>query len=464
MKKTIAAGLASDPRIAQAKRLLLDTIAEHQRNITGIRPPNAEFKQSYEELLVEFERVRGSALFYPYIGSGIGKGPFVELADGSIKYDFISGIGVHHWGHSHPSLIEASLDAALQDTVMQGNLQQNSESLEVASLLLEGANRKGDRLKHCFLSTSGAMANENAFKIIFQKKSPADRVLAFEGCFAGRTLAMAQVTDKPVYRAGLPSMLAVDYIPFFDPTRPAESIRTSCEQLKRHLARYPGKHAAMIFELILGEGGFYTGSRDFFVALMNILKQYEITVLVDEIQTFSRTTELFAFQYFGLDDFVDVVTVGKSAQVCATLFTEEYNPRPGLLSQTFISSTSELFAAKAIIRGLLEGDYFGPDGKIARFHDHFEKHLVGMAGRHPGLVNGPYGIGAMIAFTPFNGEPDKVKRFIHSLFKAGVIGFYAGHDLSRVRFLIPIGAVSFDDIDAVALIVEETLLQELGRS
>ncbi|MGO9568041.1 MAG: aminotransferase class III-fold pyridoxal phosphate-dependent enzyme [Desulfomonilaceae bacterium] len=461
MKTTIAAGLASDPRIAQAKRLLLDTIADHQRNITGIRPPDSESKQSYEELLAEFGEVRGAPLFYPYIGSGIGRGPLVELADGSVKYDFISGIGVHHWGHSHPALTEASLDAALQDTVMQGNLQQNAESLEAARLLLQGANRQGAHLKHCFLTTSGAMANENAFKIVFQKKSPADRILAFEGCFAGRTLAMAQVTDKPLYRAGLPSMLSVDYIPFFDPSSPAESIKRSGEHLARHLERYPGKHAAMIFELILGEGGFFAGSSDFFVALMDILKQHSIAVLVDEIQTFSRTTELFAFQYFGLDHYVDVVTVGKSAQVCATLFAEEYNPRPGLLSQTFISSTSELFAAKVIVRGLMEGDYFGTDGKIARFHDHFEKHLKGIAERHPGLVTGPYGIGAMIAFTPFNGEPEKVKRFIHALFNAGVIGFYAGHDLSRVRFLIPIGAITFDDIDRVALIIEETLLRQM---
>ncbi len=258
-------------------------------------------------------------------------------------------------------------------------------------------------------------------------------------------------------------MLSVDYIPFFEPSRPTESIKTSCAHLERYLERYPGKHAAMIFELILGEGGFYAGSRDFFTALMNILKKHHVAILVDEIQTFSRTTELFAFQHFGLDEYVDVVTVGKSAQVCATLFKEELNPRPGLLSQTFISSTSALFAAKVIIRGLVEGGYFGPDGKIARLHDHFEKHLTRIGELHPGLVNGPYGIGAMIAFTPFNGDPEKVKRFIHALFHAGVICFYAGHDLSRVRFLMPVGAVTFQDIDAVALIIEETLSREVGQ-
>jgi acetylornithine aminotransferase len=155
------------------------------------------------------------------------------------------------------------------------------------------------------------------------------------------------------------------------------------------------------------------------------------------------TTELFAFQHFGLDDFIDVVTVGKSAQVCATLFTEEYNPRPGLLSQTFISSTSELFGARVIIRGLMEGDYFVADGKISRFHDHFEKHLISIAERHHGLVAGPYGIGAMIAFAPFDGDPEKIKRLIHAL-STRSDSSYAGQSVQG-SLLIPIGATTFDD-------------------
>ena len=67
-------------------------------------------------------------MYYPYLGSGIGRGALVELADGSVKYDFITGIGVHYMGHNHPALLEAGVDAALTNTVMQGNLQQNVES------------------------------------------------------------------------------------------------------------------------------------------------------------------------------------------------------------------------------------------------------------------------------------------------------------------------------------------------
>jgi 4-aminobutyrate aminotransferase-like enzyme len=459
MNGTIAQRFRADPRVAQAKALLLQALAEHQRDISGVCSPYPEQKKTYEEVLSEFGRLRGGSLFFPYLGSGIGRGPLVELADGSVKYDFISGIGVHHFGHSHLGLVESALDAALSDTIMQGNLQQTVKSVDVARLLVSGANRKGAQLKHCFLSTSGAMANENALKIIFQKKTPRNRILAFEGCFAGRTLALSQITDKPAYRIGLPSSMFVDYVPFFDPARPDTSIEKSVQHLKRCLARYPGMHAAMIFELILGEGGFYPGTGDFFRELMEVLRQNEVAVMVDEIQTFSRTTELFAFQSFGLDQYMDVVTLGKSAQVCATLFREEFTPKPGLLSQTYTGSASALYACETIVAGLLDGDYFGPGGKIAQFHDYFEKKLMEIRDRTAGLLSGPFGFGAMIAFTPFDGNEEMVKKFLYELFDAGVIAFYAGHDPARVRFLIPVAAISFDDIDAVCGVVEETLLR-----
>jgi 4-aminobutyrate aminotransferase-like enzyme len=253
--------------------------------------------------------------------------------------------------------------------------------------------------------------------------------------------------------------LAVDYLPFFDPAEPDKSRNRAVDRLKRLLVRYSGRYAAMAFELVQGEGGFYPGETDFFKALMEACRENGLAVLVDEIQTFGRTTELFAFQYYGLDKLVDVVTIGKLTQVCATLFVEDFKPRPGLLSQTFTGSSSAIAAARVIVKGLLEGDFFGPDGRIARFHDHFVKQLLQINKRHPGLITGPFGIGAMLAFTVYRGDPEKVKRFIYELFDAGVVSFYAGSEPTRVRFLIPVGAVTFEDIDAVASIVESTLLK-----
>src|SRR5206468_3868827 len=150
--------------------------------------------------------------------------------------------------------------------------------------------------------------NENALKILFQKTFPAFRVLAFELAFAGRTMALSQITDKPAYRQGLPTTLQVDYIPNFDTDHPDESTAAAAEALQRHLANHPDEHALLCAEIVLGEGGFYPGGREFFSTLFEIAKAGNVAIWIDEVQTFGRTEEIFAFQSFGLDRFVDVVT------------------------------------------------------------------------------------------------------------------------------------------------------------
>lgn len=447
-----ASKLINDPRVSEAKRLILEAVEEHQKKIVAVKPPNPELKTEYNTLINAFGELRGGMLWYPFLGSGLGRGALVELLDGSIKYDFISGIGVHYWGHSHRDLIEASIDAAFNDTVMQGNLQQNRESVLLIDLLVRASG-----LDHCFLTTSGAMANENALKITFQKKFPASRILAFDRNFAGRSLITAQISDKPMYREGLPQMASVDYVPFFDSQRPEQSIQEALAALKRQLSRYPKQHAAMVFELVQGESGYYPGSHDFFVALMEELRRHEVAIIIDEVQTFGRTSQLFAFQHFDIGKYADIVTFGKLSQVCGTLFRGEFKPKAGLLSQTFTGSTSAIRAGRVIIEGLLKRNYFGKKGEIEQLYEHMVKRLNKISERNPSLLTGPWGLGSMIALTVFGGDKDKTLKFTHDLFDAGVICFVAGADPMRIRFSLPVGAVTFEDIDAACGIIEKVL-------
>jgi 4-aminobutyrate aminotransferase-like enzyme len=69
----------------------------------------------------------------------------------------------------------------------------------------------------------------------------------------------------------------------------------------------------------------------------------------------------------------------------------------------------------------------------------------------------------MIAFTPYNGENARVMQFAKSLFKAGIISFTAGADPTRIRFLLPAGAITEEQIDAVTDLIENTLIQEQGK-
>jgi acetylornithine aminotransferase len=449
--------LKNDPRLKEAKQLILAAVAEHQKQLVSVRPPNPEMVGDYEKLLQEFGQIRGGNIFFPYLGSGLGNGPFVELADGSVKLDLITGIGVHGYGHSHPLLIDAGIDAAIGDTVMQGNLQQNTDSCDLVRLLVETACESGAELKHCLLSTSGAMANENSLKMAFQKNHPANRVMAFSHCFAGRTLALAQVTDKAKYRVGLPDTLSVDYIPFFKRDDPEKSTRSAVDHFHYHLNRHPGKYAALWMELVQGEGGYYEGDANFFRALIDVAKENNIAVIADEVQTFCRTTRPFAFQHFGLDQLVDIVTIGKISQVCATLFTDHYKPQPGLVSQTFTGSTWGIVAAKAIIQGLVNNGNFGVEGKNVQFNQHFAKGLQAIAEKFPGAISGPHGVGGMVAFTPFDGSAEVANDMVKRLYHAGLMSFMAGGNPSRVRFLLPLGCVDFSHIDLACQIIESVV-------
>lgn len=444
----------TEPAIKDAQDNILKALEIHKQNFSSIKGPQAARKLDYQLLLEQFKDIRGGApLWHPYIGSGFGNGAFVELLDGSVKYDLICGIGPHYFGHAHPICVKACLDASLSDIVMQGNLQQNEDAFRLMKTLC-----KLSKMDHCFLSSSGAMAFENALKIAFQYKQPANRILAFERCFTGRSLATAQITDKPQYRQGLPSILSVDYVPFFDVTQPRKSIENTLTILKSHIKRYPGLHAAMCLELVQGEAGFYPGTKEFFMEILELLHHENIIAIADEVQTFGRTLSLFAMQYFEIEELIDIVTLGKISHTCATLYRRRIAPKPGLLSQTFTSSTSAIRATLAILEELTQNSYFGINGIIDRLHKSFSALLGSIQKKHPDLIKGPYGIGAMIAFTVYDGSHEKTTDFVKALFEAGIIAFLAGSSPSRVRFLPPIGILNDNDLNTIARIIEEVLL------
>ncbi len=457
MANTIGSEYLADPRLEEAKKLISDVLADHSNKITKVKPGNPELKEEYEKMLAAFSEDRGGKLFYDYIGSGIGNGALVELADGSVKYDFITGIGVHYFGHSHPGVVAAQIDGAVSNTTMSGNLQQNVDSPKLFKLILDQANKYGGGFDHLFMTSSGVMAAENALKMVFQKKSPAHRVLAFEKCFMGRTLAVSQITDKAVYRAGLPQTLSVDYIPFYDHTDHQGSIDNAVSMLRKYFQRYPGQYAAFCMELIQGEGGYWVGNTEYFKAIIEECKKHNVSIIVDEVQTFMRTKELFAFQYFGLDKDVDMVNIGKNAQICATIYRGDHKPQPGLISQTFTSSATAINAAYYIINSVVHKNFLGEEGKIEQIHAHFASELDKLHDKYPDKIDGPWGIGSMVGMTLFKGDMEKSKNFTFKLFENGCLSFIAGTAPTRVRFLVPAGAVTKEDITEVCKLIEQTL-------
>jgi len=204
---------------------------------------------------------------------------------------------------------------------------------------------------------------------------------------------------------------------------------------------------------------------------MDICKDAKIAVWDDEIQAFGRTESMFAFDYLGLGDYIDVFTVGKLTQVCATLFTEDYNPGPGLLSGTFTSSAAAFNVGTSLLRKLRDGDYYGPDGRFARHHRLFAEQVRALAARHPDwfpanpeVDDVVGGVGGMMRFTPFGGRKDLVNKACKHLFDEGAIVFYCGHGPYHIRMLPPLPAFNESDWPRVFQVIERGLAKTFAEA
>lgn len=436
---------------------LISAMTENSKDIFEVKPPTEEGKAHNEVMLDEITDGRGRPLFYPYIGSGVGRGPYVELEDGSIKMDLINGIGVNILGHSHPKLAAAMIRAGMSDLVMQGNLQPNKEYLYMLKKL-KAIYSQDTRFTSAWISTCGTMANENALKACRQKNSPAAKVIGFQAAFAGRSTLMAELTDNKAYKEGLPDYDDVLRIPFYDQNNP-NSCEESLAALKKHIDENPKNIACLVFEPIQGEGGFNVAPKEFFVPLFELCKENGIAIWADEVQTFCRTGEFFACQTLGIAEYIDVMTIAKSLQAAATLFSEEYKPKPGLIAGTFAGSTASLAAGNAVLDELSSGGYMGKDGKIHWIHNTFKSKLQEkMETSLKGKLVDVTGMGLMMALTCFDGSKEKMMEILKALYKNGIISFGCGRGPFKVRFLIP-AVMEEKDIDQAVSIIEKTLLE-----
>lgn len=99
---TIRHQLLSSPAYVAAKAAFLKIVLEGARSAEGIRGATSpEMTTQYLETIKGLEKLKGREMYFKYLSSGIGSGPFIELMDGSRKLDLITGIGINFFGHAH---------------------------------------------------------------------------------------------------------------------------------------------------------------------------------------------------------------------------------------------------------------------------------------------------------------------------------------------------------------------------
>jgi acetylornithine/N-succinyldiaminopimelate aminotransferase len=457
MKTLVGDKIQSSEKVNSLIQQLTNEVGNLNKEISGVRPPQPEFTESGKALIQLTGAVRGRPLYYDYLGTGAGNGAYVELMDGSIKLDLINGIGIHILGHGHSKMIESGIRGSLCDIVNQGNLQPNREYQQIIQKLTQLAGKKS-KLKYGWLSTCGTMANESALKIARQKTSPARMVLAFKNAFAGRSTMMAELTDNPAFKMGLPEYHEILRIPWYDykdPQSGEKTLRAMKDLFEKH-----GKDICVFtFEPMLGEGGYMPAPREFFLPLLEFCRSQKVPNWFDEVQTFSRTGELFAFETLELGDYVDLCTIAKTAQIGATLYTEEMNPLPGLIAGTYSGASAALAAGLETLEILEHGNYLGPHGRIMDIHRKFTGMLKELSETTcKGKIADIAGLGVMIAFTPLDGSKETVDKLLKKMFQKGLMAFSCGKGPVRLRFLIP-AVIKDEDLLVARKIIEESLIE-----
>ena len=223
-----------------------------------------------------------------------GQGVWVWDQDGRQILDFTSGWGVTCLGHSHPVMVNTIAEQSVK--VMQNPNSGFTYSPARAALMKELAKVLPEGLSKMWFANSGAEANDAALKLA-RKVPGRQAVVSIGGAFHGRTLATLSASGG--------SDNAARYLPRLPDHRFAEL--NNSEELEQLI---DSSVAAVIVELVQGEGGVRSLTSDYINTLQEKCKQHGCLLIVDEVQTgFCRTGHFFACDRFALTP--DMMTLGK---------------------------------------------------------------------------------------------------------------------------------------------------------
>jgi 4-aminobutyrate aminotransferase/(S)-3-amino-2-methylpropionate transaminase len=232
-------------------------------------------------------------------------GATLTSPDGTEIIDFAGGIGVMNAGHCQPSVIKAIQEQAAQLLHTCFHIATYEPYVALCEKLVD-IFPHGEHTK-AMLVNSGAEAVENAVKIARQATSrPA--VICFTGGFHGRTLMAMSLTSKYGYKIGCgpyaPEVYRLPYPNFYH----SGGGLTEQQFVEKELRRFreslvdsvsEEQVAAVILEVVQGEGGFVPIPAGYLTGLRKICDETGILMILDEVQSgFCRTGRWAAYEHY----------------------------------------------------------------------------------------------------------------------------------------------------------------------
>lgn len=357
------------------------------------------------------------------------EGVTVKDTEGKSYLDFGSGIGVCNLGHRHP-IVQTAVEEQLQKYWHVSNLYHVPLQEEVGQLLID--HTVGD---YVFFCNSGAEANEAAIKLA-RKATGKTKIITFKQSFHGRTYATMSATGQQKIQQGFgPLLETFTYVPYND--------------LAAFQQALDDNTAAVMLEVIQGEGGVVVSDPEFLQAVAELCEENDVLLMIDEIQTgIGRTGKAFAYEHYGISP--DVITLakglGNGLPVGAMIAKEKYRDvfGPGSHGTTFGGNPLAMAAAKAVLQTVLQDEFLT---SVEEKGEYLLQQLNETIGTHP-KVKEIRGKGFMIGIV----YEDEVANLINQLIERGLFTLSAGANV--IRLLPPLIATKEDIDQAVSLIAD----------
>jgi 4-aminobutyrate aminotransferase len=381
--------------------------------------------------------------------------------------DFAAGIAVCNTGHRHPKIVEAIRAQLDQFTHTAYQIVPYESYVSLAEKINEHA--PGDHPKKTAFFTTGAEAVENAIKIA-RAATGRPGVIAFTGGFHGRTMMGMALTGKVApYKIGFgPFPADVFHAPFPNPLHgvtTADSLKAIEFLFKADID--PKRVAAIIFEPVQGEGGFYPAPGEFVRALRKLCNEHGILLIADEVQTgFARTGKLFAMHHY--DVVPDLMTIAKSLAggmpLSGVVGRAEIMDAaaPGGLGGTYAGNPLAVASAHAVLDIIDEEKLCE---RAVLLGDRLKAKLVALQGEVAQIVD-VRGPGAMVAVEFCKAgtrEPDAefTKRVQARALERGLLLLVCGVYSNVVRFLFPL-TIQENVFDEAVAILEDVLKETVN--
>lgn len=307
-----------------------------------------------------------------------GRGSYLWDMRGKKYLDFFPGFGAAGLGHCHPKVVSA-INKQSSKLIFIANNFYHPWQAELAKEL----NNFGFGCK-VFYCNSGAEANEAAIKFSRKFGNGRYEIIGFENSFHGRTLAALAATGQKKHQTGFqPMPSGFKIVPFND--------------LKKVRKAVSGKTAAVILELIQGEGGINVANQSFVRGLRKICEEKNLLLIIDEVQTgLGRTGKFFCYQHY--DILPDIITIAKPIAgglpmgIMAVRKEKADIFGPGDHGSTFGGGPLVCQAALAVLRAIKSE---GILNNVKKMGKELHSKLQELKQKHPSAIKEVRGLGLM---------------------------------------------------------------------